>query len=66
MKLSDVIKEIQEFIEIKGDKPLSGIEVGANNSSFSTVDINNVEIISDGRYAVIYFSQVKDSDAIQR
>lgn len=55
MKLSEVAKEIQEFIDECGDLEVNSIDVSRDGMNMSVMRIDRLNVCHDGRYAVIVF-----------
>ena len=55
MKLSDIVNEIQEFIDAEGDRDISGIDVYQDSSNYSATRIEKTDLCCDGRKAVLSF-----------
>lgn len=66
MKLSDIAKEIQNYVNEYGDCNVSSIDIHASNMNVSAVICTNildkVTVVRDGRYAVVLFKSNDSSN----
>jgi len=59
MKLSDVVNEIQEYIDKEGDREVNSIQIVNDKMNLAVLRMNKTLVCNDGRHASINFYELK-------
>lgn len=49
MKVSDIIKELERYIEIDGDREINCVDINTKNSFFSTEEVSEIVTMNNGK-----------------